>query len=61
MKLDWHKAKPITFEFLRGRYSYGDLEFAGLTIAGVHSEGSRLHIPQLRVARVVGGEVESPA
>jgi hypothetical protein len=35
MKLDWHKAKPITFEYLRGRYSYGDLVFAGLTIEGV--------------------------
>jgi len=33
--LDWHKARPTTFEHLRSRYSHGDLVFAGLALHGV--------------------------
>ena len=32
--MDWHKAKPITLEYLRAKYSYGDILFKGLALQG---------------------------
>ena len=32
--LNWNIAKPITFEHLRSRYSYGDLVFSGFALYG---------------------------
>jgi hypothetical protein len=34
-EMNWHEAKAITMEHLYGRYSHGDLGFAGLNINGV--------------------------
>jgi hypothetical protein len=46
MDLNWNNAKPITFEYLRSRYSFGDLNFSGLSIEGVID--GVLHLSEFR-------------